>query len=146
MATNMFKKYTEGHTREWVVPVGTQSGALVLQAVSGRVGVTLTARGDAVRTRTLADGSILTNISTSGVGNKPTTAVVATDGSWLFPVATVVNGDSTAGAGTPAGTQVFRVTATGALSLSNVAATLVGTIDDGFIIAGVAPVLIGAFA
>jgi len=49
MATNMYKKYTESLTREWVVPSGTQAGTVVLHANSNQVGITLTARGDSTR-------------------------------------------------------------------------------------------------
>jgi len=145
MATNMFKKYTEAKTRAWVVPVGTVSGALVLQANSGRVGVTLTARGDTTKSHTLPDGSIVTGINIGGVGNKPNTATVAVDGSWLFAVAGVANGDTTGAAAvaTPAGTKVYRTPA-GALNLTATSNTLVGLVDDGFIVGGVVPILIGA--
>jgi len=145
MATNMFKKYTEAKTREWVVASGTLSGALVIQANSGRVGVTLTARGDSTKSQTLPDGTTITGINIGGVGNKPNTATVAVDGSWLFAVAGVTNGDTTGAeaVATPAGTKVYRTSA-GALNLTVTGNTLIGYVDDGFIVGGVVPILIGA--
>ena len=145
MATNMFKKYTEAKTREWVVASGTLSGALVIQANSGRVGVTLTARGDSTKSQTLPDGTTISGINIGGVGNKPNTATVAVDGSWLFAVAGVTNGDTTGAeaVATPAGTKVYRTSA-GALNLTVTGNTLIGYVDDGFIVGGVVPILIGA--
>ena len=146
MATNMYKKYTESLVREWPVASGTQSGTVVLHPISNQIGVTITARGDSVRPNvTLPDGSILTNIANGGVGNKPGSATVAVDGSWLLTVATVVNGETgSGGAGTPSGTPVYRTTATGLYTLSATGGVRIGVIDDGAIIGGVAPVLIGA--
>lgn len=145
MATNMFKKYTEAKTREWAVPVGTQSGALVINGASGQVGVTLTARGDSTRSHTLPDGTVLTGVRNGGVGNKAGGAVVAVDGSWLYPVQGVTNGETgPGGAGTDTGTPVYRIAASGALTLTATGNTFVGSIDDGNIVNGTAPVLIGA--
>lgn len=147
MATNLYKKYTESLTREWAVPATTQSGVVVINAQSGQVGVTLTARGDA----TAAAGIPGVNggtINVGGVGNRPGGAVVAVDGSFAFPVTGVVDGDTGAGgAGTDEGTEVYAVVAGGvvtSLTLTATDNTLVGYIDDGVIVAGVAPVLIGA--
>ena len=146
MALNAFKPDTQALRREWVVPTGTKSGDLVLHSVSGRVGVAITARGDSTFSQTLPDGSVLTAIANGGVGNEPTTAVCAVDGSWTYAVAGVTNGDSVTGSGTRDGTKVYRVAATGALTLTVGSApvnTLVAHIDAGFIVGGVAPVLIG---
>jgi len=144
MATNMFKKFTESLNREWDVPVGTLSGALVVEAGSLRVGVTVTGRGDSTTSKTLADGTVLSGIPAGGVGNRPTGAVVAVDGSWLFPVATVANGaTSVNGTGTKKGVPVYRITATGLLTLVATGNTFVGRIDDGTIVGGVAPIQIG---
>lgn len=145
MATNMYKKYTEAKTREWAVASGTQAGTLVINAQSGQVGVTLTARGDSTRNETLPGGLVVQAVPNGGVGNRPGGAVVAVDGSWLFPVAGVVNGDTGAGGtGTDEGTEVYRIAAGGALTLTATGNTYVGVIDDGTIVGGVAPVLIGA--
>ena len=145
MATNMYKKYTESKVREWPVPAGTQAGTVVLHPISNQVGVTLTARGDST-TAAAIPGVTGGTIPNGGVGNKANSATVAVDGSWLLPVATVVNGDSNPASGsdgTPAGTAVYRTTATGAYTLASAGSVKIGVIDDGVIVGGVAPVLIG---
>lgn len=145
MATNMYKKYTESLCREWPVAAGTQAGTVVIHPLSDQVGVTLTARGDSTTALNMP-GVTGGTIPNGGAGNKANSATVAVDGSWLLAVATVVNGDTnpeTGSAGTPAGTQVYRTTA-GALTLTEGTNTPVGVIDDGVIVGGVAPVLIGA--
>jgi hypothetical protein len=143
VATNMYKKYTESKTREWAVPSGTQAGTLVVNAVSGQVGVTLTARGDATRAAGIP-GVTGGTIPNGGIGNRAGGAVVAVDGSWLFTVAGVTNGDTGAGgAGTDEGTRVYRIAANGNLTTTSTSNTLVGVIDDGVIVGGVAPVKIG---
>lgn len=145
MATNMYKKYTESLTREWPVAAGTQAGTVVLHPISNQVGVTLTARGDstvAINIPGVTGGTV----PNGGAGNKANSATVAVDGSWLLTVAGVANGDSnpeTGTAGTPAGTAVYRTTA-GAYTLTVGSNTQIGVIDDGVIVGGVAPVLIGA--
>lgn len=144
MATNMYKKYTEAKTREWIVPTGTVAGDLVINAQSGQVGVALTDRGGATRPAGIP-GVTGGTVPSGGVGNRPGGAVVAVDGSWLFAVEGVVDGDTGAGgAGTDEGTEVYRGT-DGTLSLTNDGTDpVVGVIDDGVIVGGVAPVLIGA--
>lgn len=144
MAKNMYKKYTESKTREWPVPAGTQAGTVVLHPVSEQVGVTLTARGDATRPAGIP-GVTGGTVPNGGAGNKSNSATVAVDGSWLLTVAGVANGDTnpeTGTAGTPAGTAVFRVAADGTYALAG--DVEIGVIDDGVIVGGVAPVLIGA--
>lgn len=146
MATNMFKKYTESKCREWPVAAGTQAGTVVIHPISSQVGVTLTARGDSTVPINIP-GVTGGTVSNGGVGNKANSATVAVDGSWLLAVATVVNGDTnpaTGTAGTPVGTAVYRTTATGAYTLVDTAGVQIGVIDDGVIVGGVAPVLIGA--
>jgi hypothetical protein len=147
MSTNMYKKYTEAKTREWAVPSGTQAGAVVINAQSGQVGVTLTARGDSTRAAGIP-GVTGGTVPNGGVGNKPGSATVAVDGTWLLTVAGVANGETgSGGAGTDEGTEVYGVVASGAvtsLSLTASGNTLIGVIDDGAIVGGVAPVLIGA--
>lgn len=146
MALNMYKKYTESKTREWPVPAGTQAGTVVLHPVSNQVGVTLTARGDSTTAANIP-GVTGGTIPNGGVGNKANSATVAVDGSWLLTVATVVNGDSnpaTGSAGTVAGTAVYRLTASpNTITLASAGAVKIGVIDDGVIVGGVAPVLIG---
>jgi hypothetical protein len=142
MAENMYKKYTEAKTREWAVASGTQAGTLVLNAQSGQVGVTLTARGDATRSAGIP-GVTGGTVPNGGAGNKPGAATVAVDGSWLFPVAGVTTGETVDGTGTDEGTKVYRE-ADGDLTLTATGNTFVGVIDDGYIVNGVAPVLIGA--
>lgn len=135
MATNMFKKYTESKNREWTVPANTQAGTIVVHAVSGQVGITLTARGDATQTVTLPGGGT-TTVNVGGAGNRPDGATVAVDGSWLLAV-------TGASPSTPPGTAVYR-TAGGAINLTASGNTKIGVIDDGVIVGNVAPVLIGA--
>lgn len=145
MATNMYKKYTESKCREWPVAVGTQAGTVVLHPISNQVGVTLTARGDST-TAAGIPGVTGGTVPNGGAGNKSNSATVAVDGSWLLTVATVTDGDTnpaTGTDGTPAGTAVYRTTATGAYTLASAAGTKIGVIDDGVIVGGVAPVLIG---
>lgn len=141
MATNMYKKYDEHLTREIEVGANVPGGTLVLDGT--RPAVTIAASGGSTRTRTLANGATLTETDKGGVGYRTNCAVVAYDGSWLFPVAGVTAGETVAGAGTDRGTKVYRITATGALTLTDTSNTYVGIIDDGSIIDGVAPVQIG---
>lgn len=144
MAKNMYKKYTEAKTREWIVPTGTRSGDVVINAQSGQVGVALTDRGGSTKTQTLPDGTTISGIPTGGVGNRVGGAVVAVDGSWILTVAGVTNGDTGAGgAGTDEGTEVYRIAANGTYTLTATGNTFIGVIDDGQIVGGKAPVLIG---
>lgn len=145
MATNMYKKYTESKTREWAVPTGTQAGTVVINAQSGEVGVTLTARGDSTGPAGIP-GVTGGTVPNGGIGNRPGGAVVAVDGSYLLTVSGVTNGDTGAGgAGTDEGTEVYRLNASpNTISLTATAGTLIGVIDDGVIVGGVAPVKIGA--
>lgn len=145
MATNMYKKYTEAKTREWAVPTGTQAGDLVVHEVSGQIGVALTARGDSTAPANVP-GITGGTVPNGGAGNKPTGATVAVDGSWIFTITGAVEGETVAGTGTPAGTAVYlgdtaqEVTLTGDPETD----TLVGVVDDGAIIGGRGPILIGA--
>lgn len=144
MATNLYKKYTEALCEEWVVPSGTGSGVLVLNAASSRPGVTLTARGDHTKTVPVpgGGGEQITGVRDGGVGNKPTTATVAVDGAWLFPVTGVTAGETTAGTGTPSGTKVYR-TSGGTLTLTSTSNTLIGEVADGRIVGTTTPVWVG---
>ena len=141
MATNLFKKYTEAKTREWVVPSGTQAGDLVVHAESGQVGVALTARGDST-TAANVPGITGGTIPNGGAGNKPTAATVAVDGSWIFTIEDAVNGETVAGTGTPAGTVVYQGSDAQTVTLDG--SVEVGIIDDGAIVGGRGPILIGA--
>lgn len=144
MATNMYKKYTESKTREWAVPTGTQAGTPVINAQSNEVGITLTARGDSTRAANIP-GVTGGTVPNGGVGNRPGGAVVAVDGSWLLTVSGVTDGDTGAGgAGTDEGTEVYRLTAgPNTISLTPTGGVLIGVIDDGVIVDGVAPVKFG---
>ena len=144
MATNMYKKYTESLVREWPVPADTQAGEIVQNAVSDEVGVTLTARGDSTRAAGIP-GVTGGTVPNGGVGNKPNCATVAVDGSWLFEVTGVADGDTSAasGGGTANGTIVY-LTGAGALTLTEGSNVAVAVIDDGVIVDGVAPIKIGA--
>lgn len=156
MATNMFKKYTESKTREWDAkayrlpastdPVGP--GVVLINSLSGEVGITLTGTGDYKVNQSLPDGATLTGLPAGGKGNKPNGAVVAVDGSWLLAVTGATNGDTTLpsgapGRGTPSGTVVYRHNTSGDITLTDTSATRIGVIDDGVIVGGVAPVKIG---
>ena len=142
MASNMYKKYTESLVREWAVPSGTKAGDVVVHAVSSQVGVALVDRGDATRAANIP-GVTGGTVPSGGAGVKAGGATVAIDGSWLLTVAGVTNGDTGAGgAGTDEGTKVYR-TAGGAYNLTASGNTLIGVIDDGVIVGGVAPVRIG---
>lgn len=147
MALNMHKKYTEAKVREWPVPAGTQAGTVVLHPLSNQVGITLTARGDSVVSEDLAGGVVITGLKNGGVGNKTNSASVAVDGSWRLAVEGAVAGDTnpaTGTAGTPAGTPVYRTTATGAITLTAAAGTKIGVVDDSVIVGTTTAVLIGA--
>lgn len=135
MATNMYKKYTEAKTREWPVPEGTQAGDVVIHPVSDQVGVALTARGDST-TAAGIPGVTGGTVPNGGAGNAPDSATVAVDGSWLLEV-------EGASDSTPQGTSVY-LTDVGAYTLTEGTNTFIGVIDDGAIVNGVAPVLIGA--
>jgi hypothetical protein len=154
MAENMYKKYTEAKTRRWDVGVGVLGGTLVINKQSGEVGVTLADSGGTTRTETDLPGNY-TSVTrkSAGVGYDQGIAVVARDGSWLFEVDGVVDGETTpnSGAGTDQGTTVYREAA-GALTLDAVeadgttATTPIGIIDDCYIVDGVAAVEIGVGA
>lgn len=141
MATNMYKKYTEAKTREWEVPAETQAGDIVIHDISGQVGVTLTARGDSTAPAG-APGVSGGTIPNGGAGNKPTAATVAVDGSWVFDIDGATDGETVAGDGTAAGTEVFQGATAQEVALTGTVS--VGVIDDGAIIAGRGPILIGA--
>lgn len=144
MALNMYKKYTESKCREWPVPAGTQAGTVVIHPVSDQIGVTLPARGDST-TAAGIPGVTGGTIPNGGAGNKANSATVAVDGSWLLEVDGVTDGDTnpeTGTAGTAAGTAVFRVDADGSYALTG--DVQIGVVDDGVIVNGIAPVLIGA--
>ncbi len=142
MATNMYKKYTESWVRTWDVGTGVLGGSLVINGA--QVGVTLADSGGTTRTKTLPDGSTITYAS-HGVGYESGVAEVAVDGTWLFTVAGVTNGDTVpdSAAGTNQGTPVYQVAADKSLTLTASGNTLVGIIDAGAIVGGVAPVQIG---
>lgn len=144
MATNMFKKYTELSNREVEVGANVPGGTLVLDGT--RPAVTIAASGGSTRTITLANGDTLTQSDKGGVGYREDCAVVAYDGTWLFEVDGAVDGETVVGDGTAQGTEVF-LAADGSLSLTDGGTdTPVGVIDDGRIVDGVAPVLIGVAA
>jgi len=146
MAVNMYKKYAENKTREWPVASGTVAGQVVLHPISNQVGITLTARGDATATQTFIPAITGGTIKIGGVGNKPNTAVVAIDGSWILPVVGVTAGytNAASGGGTASGTPVY-MTAGGTYTLTSSGNTKIGVVDDGNILANTnTPVLLGA--
>jgi hypothetical protein len=143
----MYKKYTESLTREVEVGANVPGGTPLL--IDGRAAVTLAASGGSVVTKSTNLPGNITSVSygNGGVGYRENCAVVAFDGSWLFPVATAVNGETVpdSAAGTNEGTTVY-ITGAGALTLASSGNTAFGKIDDGNIVGGVAPVKIGAGA
>lgn len=153
MAENMFKKYTESLTREIEVGANVPGGTLVLDG--DRPAVTLAASGGSSITETTNLPGNITSVTRTvgGVGYRTNCAVVAYDGSWLFEVEGVTDGETVpnSAAGTDQGTAVYQ-DAAGALTLDEfesdgtTATTPVGVIDDGNIVDGVAPVLIGVGA
>src|SRR5690606_5170590 len=83
----------------------------------------------------------------AGVGYREDCAVVAFDGTWLFEVSGVDDGETVpdSAAGTNRGTDVY-LTSAGALTLTSAGNTFFGKVDDGNIVDGVAPVQIGVTA
>lgn len=154
MAENMYKKYTESKTRRWNVGTDVLGGSLVINNESDEVGVTIADSGGTTRTST--DEGLRGNITSvtyrsAGVGYDEGVAVVARDGSWLFPVAGVTAGETTGtdATGTDQGTPVYAVVAAGkvtGLTLTATDNTKVGQIDDCFIVDGVAAIEIGVGA
>lgn len=139
MATNMFKKYTESKTREVPVPAGTQSGDIVESALG--IGVALTDRGDGTRPAGIP-GVTGGTVPNGGVGNKDGSTVLAFDGTWLFDVTGVTDGDTTTTG--EIGDEV-TLESDGSLELGG-SGTAVGVIDDGVVVDGRAPVRIGGAA
>lgn len=153
MAENMFKKYNEARTRRWNVGTNVLGGTLVLNAESDEVGVTLANSGGTVITDTANLPGSLTSVSyaSAGVGYDEGVAVVARDGSWLFEVEGVTEGETTGidATGTDQGTPVYAVVAAGkvtGLTLTATDNTKVGQIDDCYIVDGVAAIEIGVGA
>lgn len=155
MANNMYKKYSKNKVRSWDVvasqlPAATtpvSAGTLIKNITSGEIGVTLTASGASTGSANVPGVSGGT-VPNGGVGNKANTAPVATDGTWLFAVAGVADGDTTlpngaVGRGTPEGTPVYQHNTNGTITLTSSSATRIGVIDAGVIVDGVAPVKIG---
>ncbi|ALJ19498.1 hypothetical protein [Microbacterium sp. No. 7] len=157
MADNLYKKYTESKTRRWDVGVGVFGGTPVINKQNGEIGVTLADSGGTTRTETSNLPGSLTSVTrrSAGVGYDSGIAVVARDGSWLFEVTGVTDGETTpnGGAGTNQGTKVYATVTSGVITGLTLAAddggspavdnTYVGIIDDGYIVDGVAPVEIG---
>lgn len=103
--------YDQAETREWPVPSGTLAGTPVLSTAK-EAGFTLTARGDATTSKTLAGGYSLTYPS-GPVGVRDDSAIVAVNGSWAGPV-------TGATSATTRNTPVYYVVADGTLTLTDV--------------------------
>lgn len=88
--------YNHKLVESWPVPSGTQADSAVLDPSSGRVGVTITARGDSTRTTALVGTITSITEANGGIGNLAGEAVVAMDGIWKFAV-TGVSGTTTLG-------------------------------------------------
>jgi hypothetical protein len=146
MATNMYRKYTERKVETWRVAAGTKSGDGVVHPTSSRFGIALSSRGDDTSgVQDLPDGTQRTGIPTGGIGNRPNTTSVATDGSWFLAVVGVTAGETTDATGsvTKEGTPVYRVTADGTYNLSATGAVKIGEVDSGRIRGTRTPVKIG---
>lgn len=146
MATNVFRTWTK--SEHWEVPAGTKAGEVVINNTDGRVGVTVTARGDVTVSKTLPNGLTVSNYPVGGVGNKPDAAQVALDGDFLFTVDGAADGETlgSTATGTAQGTAVYATVTTGAvtgLTLTSGGNTKIGVIADGRIVGGIAPVSIG---
>lgn len=115
MALNQVYKYSPEKVREAPVPSGTVSGAALLLA-NNQPAVALTARSDATKTVTHADGVTVT-FPIYGIGQTAGSATVATDGSWAFPV----TGATTS---TPKNTPVYAITSGSAGSYTVTSLTL----------------------
>lgn len=153
MAENMFKKYTESKTRRWNVGTNVRGGSLVINNESAEVGVTIADSGGTVLTETDNLRGNLTSVSyrSAGVGYDEGVAVVARDGSWLFEVEGVADGETTgtSATGTDQGTPVYAEVTAGkvtGLTLTETDNTKVGIIDDCYIVDGVAAIEIGVGA
>lgn len=148
MATNVFRKLPGFRNEEWEVPAGTLANSVVINNVDGRPGLALTSRGDVTSSRTYA-GLTISGIETGGVGNKSNAATVGVVGYDALLTVTGVTAGETVGAtatGTPQGTAVYAVVASGAvtsLTLTAGSNVKIGVIADGNIIGTVAPVSIG---
>lgn len=149
MAENMYKAYTKGLTREIEVGANVPGGTIGIEAASGLVYVTLGDSGGSKVTQTSNLPGNITSITfeNGGAGFREESALCAFDGSWLFPVQGVTNGETVpdSAAGTNRGTKVY-IDDDGALSLTATDNTYVGIIDDGNIVGGIAPVQIGVSA
>lgn len=119
MAINMTRKYSK--TEVWAVVTQTPPGTPVLDPVNSTPGVTITGSGDYTKSSTIGPYTI-SGQPVGGVGLLPLQATVAIDGAFRFPVIG-------ASATTPVNTLVYRVTATGLLSLSSASAVAFGKID-----------------
>lgn len=118
MAINKIYAEDQSKNREATVPAGTQPGVPLI--ADGRPSVTLTAEPTATKSKTLADGTVIT-WKNGGVGNAAGKATVAVDGTFEF----AVTGTTT---GTGNGVEVF-ITAGGALTLTLTGNTHYGWTD-----------------
>lgn len=119
MALNLIYVYSKERTRERPVPANTQPGVPLI--INARPCVTITARGDATATKTLADGTV-TTFPNGGAGNLPGSATVAYDGTWEF---TSITGVTTS---TDSDVAIY-LTAGGVLTNSSSGNTLYGYTD-----------------
>jgi hypothetical protein len=111
--TNVYA-FDQQEVREWPVASGTLAGTPVLSAAK-EPAFTITARGDAQVTKTLAGGYSFT-YPAGPVGVRTDSAIVATDGSWAGPV-------TGATSATTRNTPVYFVVADGTLTLTDVDTT-----------------------
>lgn len=112
--------YDQAETREWPVPSGTLAGTPVLSTAK-EAGFTLTARGDATTSKTLAGGYSLSYPS-GPVGVRDDSAIVAVNGSWAGPV-------TGATSATARNTPVY-IASDGTLTLTSTSNTFFGVVDS----------------
>ena len=136
MAVNKIFAETQSKNREATVPAGTLPGVPLI--ADGRPAVTLTAEPTATKSKTMADGTVIT-WPIGGVGNAAGKASCAFDGTFEFAVTGALTN-------TGQNVEVF-ITAGGALTLTSSGNTHFGYTDyprDYRKEAGRAPVRIGA--
>ena len=136
MAINKIFAETQSKNREATVPAGTLPGVPLI--ADGRPAVTLTAEPTATKSKTMANGTVVT-WPIGGVGNAAGKASCAFDGTFEFAVTGALTG-------TGQNVEVF-ITAGGVLTLTSSGNTHFGYTDyprDYRKEAGRAPVRIGA--
>ena len=135
MAMNMIFPYNRERTRERQVPTGTLAGTALL--INLRPCVSITSRGDATVSKTLADGTVIIRNVGMSTGTAFDSATVAFDGTWELAIAAIPTNTAT-------DTPVF-ITAGNVLTLTSTGNTAFGFTDyprDYVKTVGIAPIRI----